>query len=142
MSVQGEQRNATRNQSTVDISRGNVFLYNNRYQEENLIADAQSLSGLKSGILLVRNGANVEPAKAENLTDVIGILKIDGTVDLADGGKLGVYNCISGDIDVSLLTPPNGVVIDDSANGKAIKDVLTGLGFVLFNVTENSKFDN
>ena len=142
MSVKGEQRNATRNQSTVDISRENIFLYNNRYQEANLIASEQDLSGMESGILLVRNGANVEPAGADNLADVIGILKIDGTVDLTSGDKLGVNYCISGDIDSSLLKLPAGITLDTAAGNKALKDSLTGLGFVLFNVTENSKFDN
>ena len=35
MSVTGTQRNATRNQSTVDITRKNIFTYGNRFREAN-----------------------------------------------------------------------------------------------------------
>ena len=253
MGVDVTQRNATRNQSTADYERKNVFLYGNRYANGVLVNNTGETLAAKDGILVVRNagtyetatvdfntsltagqtmilggltytstavttadqlaaafanlavgattgagtatgtysgaltgwstGANLgsgrvvftasalgnptnlaatgtgtaptittvagsagtpggfSPATSANLADVIGILKIDNT-SLDNAATANAYYCVSGDIDASLLTLPLGVNLDAMVGNKALRDVLTGLGFVLFNVTENSKFDN
>jgi hypothetical protein len=82
------------------------------------------------------------PATSANLASVIGILKLEGQNTMANAATLTANYCLSGDIDASLLILPDGVTLDTIVSGKALKDILTALGFVLNNVTELSKFDN
>jgi hypothetical protein len=82
------------------------------------------------------------PATSATLANVIGILKIEGINSMANAASLNANYCVSGDIDASMLILPNGVTLDSMVGSKALKDVLTALGFVLNNVTECSKFDN
>lgn len=84
------------------------------------------------------------PATSTNLANVIGILKVanGNTTLLADTESIKATYCISGDIDATLLVLPLGVTLDTIVGSKALKDILTELGFVLFNVTEMTKFDN
>lgn len=255
MSVEGTQRDATRNQSTVDFQRNNIFLFGNRYQNGNFkntgVADFDLMSGLLvaraagtyeeatvifsatplsagetvilggltytstaattqselaaafanlsngattgagtatgtySGTLTdfstgpvvsgttvvftasqVGNTTNLAqtgtgaaatinivagtsatasgliPVTSSNLADVIGISKYDGEITLGVSETANIAYCIKGDIDASLLTLPSGVTLDTTVGNKALRDVLNDLGFVLFNVTENTNFDN
>lgn len=61
---------------------------------------------------------------------------------MANATSLKANYCISGDIDATMLILPDGVTLDSMVGSKALKDVLTALGFVLNNVTECSNFDN
>lgn len=253
MPIYATQRNATNNQSTVDYSLENIFLYGNRYQEGVFVNNLGESLDAKDGILVVRNagtfetatvdfdtaltagqtmilggltytstgattadelatafanladgattgagtatgsysgaltgystGANLgsgrvvftastvgnktdlaatgtgtaptitvvngsagtedgfSPATSANLANVIGVLKLESTT-LADGETKNANYCISGDIDTGLLILPIGVSLSSIVGSKSLKDVLTGLGFALRGVTENSKFDN
>ena len=146
MSVEATQRNATRNQSTVDFERKNMFLFGNRYQEAVFLNNTGAEETFTAGSLVLRDIATagqIKPAIAGvTLADVIGILAVDGTVVLADAGTTQCNYCIKGDIDASLLQLPATVTLDTVVGNKTLKDILTDLGFVLFNVTENSKTDN
>lgn len=146
MSVEATQRNATRNQSTVDFERKNMFLFGNRYQEAVFLNNTGSEETFTAGSLVLRDIANagqIKPAIAgATLADVIGILAIDGTVVLAAAATAQCNYAIKGDIDASLLQFPATVTLDTVVGNKTLKDILTDLGFVLFNVTENSKTDN
>ena len=82
------------------------------------------------------------PATSATLANVIGILKIEGVVTLADAASVTANYALNGDIDAGLLILPDGVTLDSMVGSKALKDVLTALGFVLNNVTECSKQDN
>jgi hypothetical protein len=82
------------------------------------------------------------PATSATLANVIGILKIEGTVTLLDTESVTANYAISGDIDAGMLILPLGVTLDSIVGSKALKDILTALGFVLNNVTECTKFDN
>ena len=82
------------------------------------------------------------PATSATLANVIGILKIEGINTMANAASLRANYCLSGDIDAGMLILPLGVTLDSMVGSKALKDVLTALGFVLNNVTECSKFDN
>ena len=84
------------------------------------------------------------PATSANLANVIGILKVaDGNiVTMADAESIKANYAISGDIDATMLIFPIGTNLDTIVGSKALKDVLTALGFVLNNVTEMTKFDN
>ena len=102
-------------------------------------------TGAVTGITII-NGTSgtvdgISPATASNIGDVIGILNIDD-IDLADAATANAHYAINGDIDSSLLVLPIGVTLDSIISGKTLKDILTGLGFVINNVIENSKFDN
>lgn len=107
---------------------------------------AQTGTGAASTITTVAGTAGTQngfsPATSANLADVIGILKIDGLVPLASTATINAYYGIKGDIDTTLLRLPLGVTLSSMAGNKALKDLLTDLGFVLFNVTELSKFGN
>lgn len=145
MSIESTQRNATRNQSTVDYTRKNIFLYGDRYQTAVFNNNTGGDLDLESGYLVVRNTAvagQVLPATAANLADVIGIAKVDGVVTLADVATLPISYCVEGDIDSGLLTLPATVTLDTVVGNKVLRDILTDLGFKLFDVSENAKTDN
>lgn len=103
-------------------------------------------TGTAPTITIVAGTAGVadgfSPATSTNLADIIGILKIDGIVPLANAGTINAYYGLKGDIDTTLLKLPLGVNLSTIVGNKALKDILTDLGFVLFNVIETSKYDN
>ena len=107
---------------------------------------ADSGTGADPTITVVNGTAGVDegfsPATSATLANVIGILKIEGQNTMANAASLKANYCISGDIDATMLILPNGVTLDSIVGSKALKDVLTALGFVLNNVTECSNFDN
>ena len=107
---------------------------------------ADTGTGADPTVTVVNGTAGVDegfsPATASNLANVIGVLKIDGLVTLADTASINAYYALSGDIDAGLLVLPLGVTLDTVVGSKALKDILTALGFVLKNVTELSKFGN
>lgn len=142
--IYSNQRNATNNQSTVDFDRRNVFLFDNRFQEAVLINKTASSVEMETGMLVVRDtntAGQVQLATSTTLANVIGITFMN-PVTLGQNETSEINYAVKGDIDVSLLELPSGVTLDDTVGDKALRDVLTDLGFVLKNVTENSKFDN
>ena len=149
MSVKATQRNVTNNQSTVDFVRENIFTFGNRYQTATFINDSGAEADFSAGSLVLRDtttAGQIKPAVAgATLVDVIGILAIYGTSTLADDATIdNASYCIKGDIDASLLQLPDTVTLDTVPTGatKNLRDILTDLGFVLNNVTENSKTAN
>lgn len=149
--IDATQRSATRNQSTVDYSLNNVFLYGNRYQTATFKNNTGSEATFSSGLLVMRDTsapANIIPlvegTSGADLAKVIGVLKLDSDTTLANNGTASCNYAICGDIDINLLTLPSGVTLDDvvGTTGKVLRDFLTDLGFVLKDVVENSKFDN
>ena len=107
---------------------------------------ADSGTGADPTITVVNGTAGVDegfsPATSANLANVIGILKIEGINTMLDTESLAANYALSGDIDAKMLILPLGVTLDTIVGSKALKDVLTALGFVLNNVTECTKFDN
>jgi hypothetical protein len=93
-----------------------------------------------AGVTTIANG--LIPVTSSNLADIIGISKLESSVVLNPSDTQAINYCLKGDIDSSLLTLPSGVTLETVVGAKILKDVLTDLGFVLFNVTELSKFDN
>lgn len=145
MGVDITQRNASRNQSTADFQRNNVFLYGNRYTETTFRNNSGATMTAKAGILVIRHtdAAEVVPAvSGSTLANVVGFLNVVGENEMTDGATMTANLCLSGDIDSSLITLPTGVTLDTIVSGKALKDILTALGFVLHNVVEGSNLDN
>ena len=109
---------------------------------------ADSGTGADPTITIVNGTAGVDegfsPATSATLANVIGILKTtaNGVTVMADAASMNANYAICGDIDASMLVLPAGVTLDSIVGSKALKDILTALGFVLNNVTELSKFDN
>ena len=105
-------------------------------------------TGTAPTITVVNGSAGIDegfsPATSATLANVIGILKTtDGQVTaMADAATMSANYCIHGDIDAGMLVLPIGVTLDSIVGSKALKDILTALGFVLNNVTENTNFDN
>lgn len=81
------------------------------------------------------------PATPATLANVIGILKTssNGITDMTDSATMKANYALCGDIDATMLVLPQGVTLDSVVGSKALKDVLTALGFVLNNVTEMTK---
>jgi hypothetical protein len=148
MSIESTQRNATRNQSTADFQRKNIFTFGNRYSEAVFLNNSGANLTVEAGILVMRNTAAVSnktvlvPVTADTLAKTVGILNVDGSVEMINAEEINCNLCISGDIDASLLSLPATVTLNTVVGDKLLKDVLTDLGFVLNNVTENSNFDN
>lgn len=108
---------------------------------------ANTGTGTVTGVVVVNGTTGVDegfsPATSANLANVIGILKIEGIVTLADAASVSANYAISGDIDAGMLILPVGVTLDTIVGAsKSLKDILTALGFVLNNVTEGTKYDN
>lgn len=146
MGAEITQRNATRNQSTADFTRKNLFLFGNRYSEAIFSNNSGAVLTAKAGILVRRDVLNVGkllPAIAgATLADVVGILNVEGEVVLAIAEDINCNYCLKGDVDAGLLVLPAGVTLNTVVGNKILKDILTDLGFVLSNVTENSQYDN
>jgi hypothetical protein len=143
------QRDATRNQSTVDYSQVKLFLFNNRYQTGLFKNNTGAELILKPGTLLLRDKATptqVIPAIAgATLSDVIGIVKADGEIILATAGTLDINFGISGDIDENELVLPATVTLDTvplTSGTRTVRDILQALGFVLSGSVQNTKYDN
>jgi hypothetical protein len=83
------------------------------------------------------------PATSATLANVIGILKVtNGAETMENAASVKANYAICGDIDAGMLILPNGVTLDSMVGSKALKDILTALGFVLNNVVEGTKYDN
>lgn len=139
-------RGGTRNQSTADYQRRQVFISGNRNQKAVFNNNTGDDLTAESGILVVRNTTSnkIQPAADDgsDLAAVIGVLHIDGEVVLSDGDDLNVNYTINGDVDSGELILPGVTTLQTTVGNKNLADILTSLGFVLHNVTENSKFDN
>jgi hypothetical protein len=149
MAVNATQRNATRNQSTLDITRKSIFTYGNRYREATFTNNTGGVLVIDSGSLVLRHATladTIIPAIAgATLANTIGILYVTGgPISLADGATAYVNYCISGDVDGGLLSLPAATTLDTivGTTGKALKDILMDLGIVPNVVTEIAKTDN
>lgn len=102
-------------------------------------------TGPAATVVVVAGSAGTQdgfsPATSSNLANIIGILKV-ADIELANAATTPANYALSGDIDAGLLILPLGVTLSTMVGSKALKDVLTDLGFVLHNVIENTKFNN
>lgn len=144
--IKTEQRNVTRNQSTLDFQRKNIFTFANRYRNITFKNNTGAEKTFEDGLLLIRDAANpsdVIPAVVgSTLNQIVGILNLGGSKTFAIGETATTNMAISGDIDGGLVTLPATVTYDTVTGGITLKDRLTGLGFVINNVSEITKFDN
>lgn len=146
MAITITQRNATRNQSTVDYSRSSLLIRETRTDHVTFLNNTGAELVAETGLLVLRNSADASQcifaSAGATLENVIGVLVMDGTVTLANGESTSALYCMKGDIDSNLLILPDTVTLDTITAGKTLKDRLTGLGFVLKSVTETKNFDN
>lgn len=146
------QRDNTRNQSTLDITQQHIFMGNNKYQEVNeILNNTGGAVTLKSGMLVKRVPANpnqVAPYVTDDASNLlIGVLAMDGEVEVADAATLADVNyAIGGDVKEGRLVSSDGTAIDADAligaEGLTLRHRLQELGFHLVAVTENTKLDN
>mgnify|MGYP006439682769 CR=1 FL=1 len=142
MAITSDQRNATRNQSTLDYRLINLFLYGNRYSEAVLKNETVNSQDAKLGHLVVRGTDGVlNIAGTANLADVVGVLFLEDQT-LAAAEEVNVNYAISGDIDGRLLQLPGSKTLDSAVGNKTLKDVLHSLGFVVKDSVEHFKIDN
>ena len=138
------QRNATRNQSTADYKNKCIFLFDNRFREENLVLsepeEGEADNEAVEGKLVVRNGADVSLATSDDLENIIGILKSEEPFEVTEDG-IGVNICTKGTIDETGLVLPEGVTLSTNVDGRSLRDYLEQLGFHLENVVEHTDFE-
>ena len=139
-------RGGTRNQSTADFSRHNLFVFGNRYYEATFLNKEIADVTLEAGVLVMRDVADatkVLPIVLEaDLAKCIGVANIRGEVVLAQNDTANGTFAINGDVDGGLLVLPEASTLQTIVGTGTLKDFLTSLGFHILNVTENSKFDN
>lgn len=157
MSVKRILRGGTRNQSTADFHRENLFLSGNRYYDCEVEYSHPTETDpvtLEPGVLLKPSDADpavLQPIVEEDyLGKIVGISNHGGEAELfptQQGGESVQSNiCVCGDIDAGLLVLPEGVDLDTEVDlgefSVSLRYALTRLGFHVNEVTENSKFDN
>lgn len=140
-----DQRNVTRNQSTVDFQHKNIFVFDNRYEEGIFKNNSGAELTTKPFKLVAREVGVVGgliPVIAGNLADVIGISTETTENTMAIGATMNINYCTKGTIAEGMIGLPDGVTLDTTVGTKALRDVLEGLGFHLEKGIENTKFDN
>lgn len=140
------QVNATRNQSTANYVADHVFLGDNDYDEMALVnVTATAAVTLTSGMLVFKTAAgtvDVNPAAA-NIDSVVGVLRMDGDIEIADAGTMDVNVCLRGRIAEEMIVV-GGITLATliPTTFKTLRDKLNSLGFHLTNRVENTKQDN
>lgn len=88
MSIYANQRDATRNQSTVDYLAQNIFTFGNRYSKGILVNNLGEDLVAQDGILVVRNAGTFETATVEfaDLADTETVI-LAGLTYTASGAK-------------------------------------------------------
>jgi len=145
MAIIYNQRNATRNQSTVDYTQEIIFLSENDSRSAVFKNNTGSNLDLEQGIMVLRDVSTgyVIPAVAgDTLQDIIGIVRYDGVTTLADGETSNIDYAFNGQIDSGLIVFPATVDLNTTVGNKKLVDVLTEKGFNPRPVTDNSNFDN
>lgn len=139
-------RGSTRNQSTADYSRQSLFVYGNRYYEAIAKNTQVAAVTMESGLLVMRNAADATQVLpivlTADLPKCIGVVAMSGEVILAQNDTTNINFATQGDLDGEYLVLPEASTLATIVGDRSLKDLLTSLGFVILNVTENSKFDN
>ena len=145
MAIIYNQRNATRNQSTVDYTQEIIFLSENDSRSAVFKNNTSSNLDLEQGIMVLRDVSTgyVVPAVAgDTLQDIIGIVRFDGVTTLAAEETANIDYAFNGQIDSGLIVFPATVDLNTTVGNKKLVDVLTEKGFNPRPVTDNSNFDN
>lgn len=139
-----EQRNTTRNQSTLDIAHNRVFVGDNAYEEAEFLNNSGAELELLPGTLVLRNAAGqVVPAVDDaTLANVIGIVTEESTAVVADAGTLNINFGYAGKVNEAFLVLPGAATLDTVHANKTVRDHLNALGFELTASVENTKLDN
>jgi hypothetical protein len=138
------QRNSTRNQSTADITFGEIFLFDNRFQEGVFKNNTAASINISKGILVVRDTTVVNgliPATTANLANVVGIADVDD-LTLAASATANISFGTKGTVNETLLVLPATVTLDTAVGSITLRDTLEKLGFHLEATVEHTKFDN
>ena len=140
------QRDVTRNQSTLDISHSHLFTGNNAFEESVFLNNTGAELTLEPGTLVLRNAANtaqILPAVADaTIANVIGVIFIETEIVLAIGATLSVNYCTKGKVDETLLFLPDAYTLDTVAGSRTVRDHLNALGMNLTATIDNTKYDN
>ncbi|QHJ82250.1 MAG: hypothetical protein [Caudoviricetes sp.] len=138
------QRNATRNQSTVDYSTSKLFIFDNRYKEGTYINSTAGVQTHERGTLMVRDAqGRLTNATAENLADIVGVSAFEGKIEATASQSFIINICTKGTIDGTLLKLPATITLQTVVGDKLLTDVLEDLGLhVDTSAKQNTKFDN
>lgn len=146
MSTGTSQRDNTRNQSTLDITQGHIFMGDNGYQEAVFLNNTGADLALQPASLVLRNAADasqVTPAiSGATLVDVIGVVALENEFDVLDGATANINYCTTGRIDETRISLPAGVTLDTVVGTKTVRDILNAIGLELVATIDNTKHDN
>lgn len=140
------QRNATRNQSTADYSKKKLFLFDNRFANGLLTNDSSPATTwtIQTGQLVYRKASGTHLTLNASGNVLVGVLNIDGTVEVLNNASISVYYGTKGTINGLELVDIAGASLNlTNANGIALKDSLDNIGIhVDTSTVEHTKFDN
>lgn len=144
MGVDVTQRNATRNQSTADYEQKKIFLFDNRFSTGTVknAADPAATQTLKAGQLLFRASDGTLSITGA-YSALVGVLAIDGSVDLASAATLTVTYCDKGTVNANALVLPGTDTLNTVTSGLTVKDYLNNIGLHIdTSIVEMTGFDN
>ena len=143
-----EQRNATRNQSTVDYSSKKIFIWDNHY----FIGTFKNVTGapvtLDAGQVICRASDGTLAPLAANLANagqIVGISAYEGPLAIANNGTTEMNVCSKGTVESLYIELPAGKTLAsvDTESGLMIRDILERVGLHLNEgTTEHTDFDN
>ena len=141
-----EQTVSTRNQSTVNFTRKNLFILDNRFTEGVFKNTTGANFTLQAGQLVARDTSvpgGFKPVTSGNLADTIGISAYEGETVLAANQTANMNIGTKGTIETTALVLPATVTLDTAVGNKSLRDVLEALGFHLNEgAVEMTEIDN
>ena len=141
-----EQTVSTRNQSTVNFTRKNLFIFDNRFTEGVFKNTTGANFTLQAGQLVARDTSvpgGFKPVTSANLADTIGISAYEGQTVLAANQTANMNIGTKGTIETTALVLPATVTLDTAVGNKSLRDVLEALGFHLNEgAVEMTEIDN
>lgn len=138
------QRDVTRNQSTLDITHSHIFIGCNSFEEAVFLNNTGADLILEPGTLMLRDASGkVVPAVDDaTIANVIGVIFLEEEVTVLDGAELNVNYATEGKLDETKLVLPGATTLDTVIANKTVKDHLNAVGFALTATINNNKLDN
>ena len=137
----------TRNQLTTDFDLAKIFIWDNRFEQENLKNTSGGEKTFKAGTLLGRVSATLEldtvkSGAADGSETPFGILAED--ITLADNEVKKINVGISGEVAIEKVILDGADTLDTLIDGRPIRDKINAdtMGIKLTKTDELTGFDN
>ena len=137
----------TRNQLITDFDLSKIFIFDNRFEQEDLKNTSGGEKTFKAGTVLGRVSATLEldtvkSGSVDGSETPFGILAED--ITLADAEVKEINVCISGDVALEKVILDGGDTLDTLIDGRPIRDKINAdtMGIKLTPTDELTDFDN